>query len=118
MLNGSKVGESNSESCNSSDAVYTDLSANRISSNFTVVGSMRGYVSRVKYFAYALTYAQIDKLLRDGPNKKVYNTTKDPVLNDPNFSLMPSSSQKTTALPFYQTDDWWTSDVHSGLGPQ
>lgn len=118
MLNGSTVGDSTSESCNSSASMYTDLSANKISTSFIVVGSMHGYVSRVKYFAYALSYAQIDKLLREGPNTKIYNSTKDPVLNDPNFSLMPSSSKKTVALPFYQTDDWWTSDVHSGLGPQ
>jgi len=147
LLNGTKVGEVN-VSCTttgedvsgnvvdfSSSVDYVgftlDSSGNRVktasdnltvgtdNSKFIVVGHMSGYVSRVKYFAFALTYAQIDKLLREGPSKKIYQSKRDPVLDDPNFSLMPVWSVKPQAvLPFYQTDDWWTSDVHSGLGPQ
>lgn len=87
---------------------YTDNTTFLGGSKMLVIGAMRGYVSRVKYFAFALTYTQIDKLLREGPNQKIY-VPKQSVTNDTLF---------TQALPFYQTDDWWTSDVHSGLGPQ
>lgn len=76
-------------------------------SSMRVIGAMKGYVSRVKYFAFALTYTQIDKLLREGPNPKIYV---------PKQSLADTNLFET--LPFYQTDDWWSSDVHSGLGPQ
>jgi len=85
-----------------------------------VIGAMRGYVSRVKYYAFALNYTQIDKLLREGPAKVIYKKAKDPVMDNPQFSLS-WTTQPTKAqpdLPFYQTDDWWTSKQHSGLGPQ
>ena len=132
LLNGSVVGDT-TLSCNitttdisgvdqlniNSNKTYTDLSANNIAPSFIVVGAMRGYVSRVKYFAFALTYSQIDKLLREGPSKTIYNSRKDPVLDDPSFNLLPSFRARPQAvLPFYQTDDWWTSNVHNGLGPQ
>ena len=89
----------------------------------TVIGAMRGYVSRVKYYAFALTYTQIDKLLREGPSKKVYKPKKDVVEDSTTIetgfnTILPNSMQMSSNLPYYQTDDWWTSDSHQGLGPQ
>lgn len=89
-----------------------------------VVGAMIGHVSRVKYYAFALSYTQIDKLLREGPNKKIYKTKKDILSDDPfavtnTTTLIPNAFQFSENLPYYQTDDWWTSSAsHSGLGPQ
>lgn len=129
LLNGSVVG--NSSTCTTTtdgdssvttvSSASSDLATKTIgegASTFKVIGAIRGYVSRVKYFRFALTYAQIDKLLRDGPSKKIFNSKKDVVLDDPTFQLLPSSTKSRPVLPYYQTDDWWTSDSHRGLGPQ
>jgi hypothetical protein len=128
LLNGSKVNEGltcSTDLSGNMDAsvttTYKDDSVRTVGINenkqISIIGAMRGYVSRVKYFAFALSYAQIDKLLRDGPSKQIYSSSKDPVLNDSSFKVL-NVKAKPQILPFYQTDDWWTSDVHSGLGPQ
>lgn len=60
------------------------------SGDFTVDNSAKGMVSRIKYFAYALTYSQIDSLYREGPSKKIV-------------------SSSYTETPPYMHDDWWVN---------
>jgi hypothetical protein len=55
-----------------------------------VDGPMKGMVSRLKYYAYALNYSQIDELYREGPSKKIVSAT---------FSETP---------PYFR-DDWWVT---------
>ena len=68
--------------------------------------ALNGYVSRLKYFAYALSFTQIDELLRMGPNKISFKK-KGSELDQASFEI-----------GLFQTDDWITSNDHSGLGPQ
>lgn len=58
--------------------------------DYAVDGAAVGMVSRLKYFAYASTYAQIDELYREGPSKQIVSK---------------SYSQE----PPYFYDDWWVS---------
>lgn len=58
---------------------------------FMVDGAAKGMVSRLKYFAYALNYAQIDGLYREGPSKKLV------------------TSSAYSELPPYFHDDWWVN---------
>jgi len=142
LMNGSKIGDYKAAGCavsvenegtanpnlqiNTVSLDIKDFSDQGISTGvkaITVVGAMRGYVSRVKYFAFALTYTQIDKLLREGANKKVFKPKKGPTDNATTMemsygSMIPNAMQFSMNLPYYQTDDWWTSDHHQGLGPQ
>lgn len=147
LLSGSTVGDQKAAMCSISNVTKTDEETGKTTSNLdiqanaitttsfsdqgvstgvkalTVIGAMRGYVSRVKYFAFALSYTQIDKLLREGPNKKVYKDKKEPTDDDTTMqtgymNFLPNSMQISQNLPYYQTDDWWTSDRHNGLGPQ
>ena len=57
---------------------------------FKVSGAMKGMVSRLKYYSYALTYATIDQLMSEGPSSTIEsNTFKE--------------------LPPYFHDDWWVT---------
>jgi hypothetical protein len=56
----------------------------------TVDGPMKGMLSRLKYFAYALNYSQIDELYREGPSKTIV-------------------SNSFSEIPPYFRDDWWTT---------
>lgn len=58
--------------------------------NFSVDGPMKGMVSRMKYYAFALNYAAIDELYREGPSKVMV-------------------SQSFTQVPPYFRDDWWVT---------
>jgi hypothetical protein len=58
--------------------------------DYKVDGAAVGMVSRVKYFAYAANYAQIDTLFREGPSKKIVSKTY-------------------TQTPPYMFDDWWVT---------
>jgi len=79
----------------------TPVTTNTILTN----GMMKGTVSNLKYFAYALSYTQIDQLLREGPIMKKFVSKKQ--------------KAKELVLQYAeQTHDWATSDRHSGLGPQ
>jgi hypothetical protein len=136
LLNGSTVGVSENGSCSEplntgSEPVMnivrdeyniTDQGVITNIKGLKVVGAMRGFVSRVKYFAFALNYTQIDKLLREGPNKKIYmkKGSRDDTANiDMGWdNTCVNSMQVSQSLPYYQTDDWWTSNSHQGLGPQ
>ena len=104
-----------------------DLGANPIHVN----GRMNGYISRIKYFAFALSFSQIDKLLKEGPNKNRFRPSgQAPVSNDltvavgidvTNFSgpiYTPNSAAFDANVPGYQTDAWWTSgnQAHGAMG--
>ena len=106
----------------------------------TVNGRMNGYISRIKYFAFALSYAQIDKLVKEGPNKTMFRPSQQaPTSDAPNIAVgfdvtnfsgpiyTPNSAAFDNNLPGYQTDAWWTSgnqpsgamESHqTGWGPQ
>lgn len=55
-------------------------------------GAMKGLVSRVYYFSYALTYSEIQALMKEGPSSKMADT---------GFAMMNSP---------YLADTWWTRD--------
>jgi hypothetical protein len=57
---------------------------------FKLDGPMKGMISRVKYYAYALNYSQIDGLYREGPSKVIVSST---------FNEKP---------PYFR-DDWWVT---------
>lgn len=58
--------------------------------NVKFTGAMKGMISRLKYYAFALNYSQIDALYREGPSKKI---------ESPSFTQMP---------PYFR-DDWWVT---------
>lgn len=58
--------------------------------DFRVDGAAKGMVSRLKYYAFALGYAQIDSLYREGPSKKIVSNTY-------------------SEIPPYFRDDWWVT---------
>ena len=116
-----------------------DLSALPI----TINGRMNGFISRIKYFAFALSYSQIDKLIREGPNpRRGGGRDNNPLSTSPSISLgygvtnftgaqyVPNPNAIDNNLPGYQTDSWWTSTDfmgsnqgpapgnHYGFGPQ
>lgn len=57
---------------------------------FDVFGCMKGYLSRLNYFSYALSYPEIQQLMNEGPSSKM------------------DSSSITTNIPPYLDDTWWT----------
>jgi hypothetical protein len=57
---------------------------------FRVSGSISGMVSRLKYYAYALSYSDIDGLYREGPSTTIVNKSYN-------------------ELPPYFHDDWWVT---------
>ena len=61
-----------------------------VNTDFKVDGPMKGMVSKVKYYAYALNYGQIDALYREGPSKTIVSNTY-------------------TNVPPYLHDDWWVT---------
>lgn len=73
-----------------SDPLFQSSSTNQtplVSYNF--VGPIQGMLSRVYYFAYALTYTEIQSLMNNGPSSKV---------NGPDMVMTQSLS-----------DTWWTN---------
>ena len=63
-------------------------------SDYTVVGPMKGMVSRLKYFAYALNYSHIDALYRERANT--------------NSVVAPSTDPNANQPPYFW-DDWWVN---------
>jgi hypothetical protein len=55
-----------------------------------VFGAMKGLVSNLTYFSYALGYAEIQDLMNEGPSKKM------------------ASAMETGNLPPYLDDTWWS----------
>ena len=56
---------------------------------FDVFGCMKGQLSRLNYFSYALCYAEINQLMNEGPSSKM------------------DSSVTNTNIPPYLDDTWW-----------
>jgi hypothetical protein len=56
--------------------------------NFIINGSINGYISRLQYFSYALTYSEIQAAMNIGPN--------------------PDMDQDNMDKPPYLIDSWWT----------
>ena len=96
-----------------------------------ILGRMSGYASRVKYFAFALSYSQIDKLLKEGPNPSMFRPAQAaPISVSPNIAIgwdvklnsgplyVPNANSFDNNKPGYQTDSWWTSgEAYSNNGP-
>jgi hypothetical protein len=57
---------------------------------FDVFGALKGQLSRLNYFSYALCYAEIQQLMNQGPSNKMDSTT----INQ--------------NIPPYLDDTWWT----------
>jgi hypothetical protein len=57
---------------------------------FDVFGCMKGMISRLNYFSYALCYAEIQQLMNEGPSSKI------------------ESALTVTNIPPYLDDTWWT----------
>jgi hypothetical protein len=57
--------------------------------DFIVDGPAKGMISRLQYYAYALNYAQIDTLYRQGASAKMGEAV-------------------TSVTPPYMSDNWWT----------
>jgi hypothetical protein len=62
--------------------------------NVTIDGSMKGMISRLTYYAYALSFTQIDSLYNQGPSKKIVSTSYD-------------------HTPPYLHDSWWVTRFNS-----
>lgn len=58
---------------------------------FNVLGVCQGMLSRLTYFNYALSYSEINKLMSEGPSKKM-------------------DSEEGAASTTYLIDNWWTAD--------
>jgi hypothetical protein len=58
--------------------------------DFNVFGAMKGQLSRLNYFSYALCYAEIQNLMNEGPSNKL-----DSISSGGN-------------IPPYLNDTWWT----------
>ncbi len=58
---------------------------------FRVSGAMKGMISRLKYYAFALNFSQIDALYREEPSKKIVSNSFD------------------GWKPPYFRDDWWVT---------
>ena len=56
---------------------------------FDVFGAMKGQLSRLNYFSYALSYAEIQNIMNDGPSSKM------------------DSASMTGNIPPYLDDTWW-----------
>jgi len=57
---------------------------------FEIFGAMKGMLSRLTYFSYALCYAEIQQLMNEGPSNKI------------------DSALSTSNVPPYLDDTWWT----------
>lgn len=62
----------------------------QIHGDFSVAGPMIGSISRLTYYAYALNFAQIDNLYRQGPSTKIISKSMD-------------------QTPPYFHDSWWVT---------
>jgi hypothetical protein len=57
---------------------------------FDVFGCLKGQLSRLSYFSYALCYAEINQLMNEGPSSKM------------------DSSSTSANVPPYLDDTWWS----------
>lgn len=58
--------------------------------DIAIQGPMKGMLSRLRYYAYAINFSQIDDLYRQGPSSKIVTTTMD-------------------HTPPYFHDSWWVT---------
>lgn len=63
--------------------------------NFAIDGPIKGMISRVKYFAYAVNYSHIDSLYRESPSNVIRTNT----------ALQLATGQR----PPYFWDNWWVT---------
>jgi hypothetical protein len=115
---------------NVSASVTTETEKDLTGVPITITGRMNGFASRIKYHAFALSFAQLDKLVKEGPSPTMFRPSGPSISVAPhlaigwdlNFSTgpayVPNSNQFDKNLPGYQTDSWWTSNGHSGFGPE
>lgn len=76
-----------------SDRIFPEPGSNSDTTNLQGMrfeGPIKGMISRVKYYAFALNYSQIDQLYREEPSKRI---------ESPSFSQTP---------PYFR-DDWWVT---------
>jgi hypothetical protein len=66
------------------NAIITSLGDKK----FDVFGAMKGLLSRLNYFSYALCYAEIQDLMNEGPSSKI-------------------DSDAFKEIPPYFADTWW-----------
>lgn len=59
---------------------------------YEIDGAMKGMISRLKYYGFALNYSQIDALYREEPSKKI---------ESPSFSQTPPYSHDSTWVTHY-----------------
>jgi hypothetical protein len=69
---------------------FTGGQGSSIPEDFVVSGAISGMVSRLKYYAYALSYSEVDGLYREGPSSTIVN-------------------KSFNELPPYFHDDWWVT---------
>jgi len=62
---------------------------------FRVFGPFRGNLSSLYYYSYALSYSEIDSLLREGPSSR-------------------SCIGQSQDTPPYMEDDWWINNYAKG----
>jgi hypothetical protein len=73
-----------------SDTQYPSGSSTNYLGDVQIDGAMKGMVSRLKYFAFALNYSQIDTLYREEPSKTIVSNSYD-------------------EKPPYFHDSWWVT---------
>jgi len=64
--------------------------------NFVIDGPMKGMMSRLKYYAYALNYSHVDSLYREKPSKK--------------FVMAAAIEVAKGQAPPYFYDNWWVTN--------
>jgi hypothetical protein len=69
------------------------MAGSSVQTDFSVSGPMKGMVSRVNYYSFALNYSQLDDIYREGPSTTVVN---------------PSPGISNNRPP-YLRDDWWVT---------
>jgi hypothetical protein len=57
--------------------------------DLNIFGAVKGFVSNLNYFSYALGYSEIQELMNQGPSSKI------------------DSSLNLTDVPPYLADNWW-----------
>jgi hypothetical protein len=66
-----------------------------ITGGFGVSGPMKGMISKLKYYAYAVSFSQIDSMYREGPSSKIISKSFD-------------------QTPPYFHDSWWVTRYAAG----
>lgn len=78
---------------NNTSSLTKDKEYNSTYTGMTFNGAAKGQISRVYYFSYALSYGEIQTLMKSGPSSTV----------------MGMSGSSSGAQTQYLADTWWTS---------